>query len=582
MKRLLLVGLVIVNISFSQNVVKLKTITLDVKANSTTGYYDKHNNYSYIDSEVLDAWVEREPHAVLNRVAGINAVNSGGVKTIFLNGFASNQTKILYRGVDLFDPSATQGAPYLDAFSMMNIERVEIIRGAASSYYGNSAVAGVINLVPSVKADTVFSVLAGDRYWADSVKTGFLGDWYRVGVSYSESKQNQLSWVDTDTERDLEKKKSLEFDAEVRLGEKTNVSTFYSENRVDSDLDGWNAHVLVNHELYGIKLDQELDKDSTLGLSYSGSNILRSYDAGSSLFQGYLNELDVKFNEKFRNKDLVWGVTRRTEKAQTTWFAEKEQEDISFYNIMSVESLVNYSVGSRVTTYTNDNAVFTYNVSLWKKIADYDVKLNYATGYRQPTLFEKYDSSSGDPNLDAEKSGIINVGLSYQGLDNAILRTQIFSSTVKSKLDWVSDFPGAWTGKYMNVTSDTLIDGYSVGLDLLELPFVKKASTEYVYTNSRNDSGQSLRCPKEKATIDLLFDAFSCDLSIFYTKVASRKDFGSVTLPAYQTVDVALLKKIGNVDVFIKGINVFGEDYQEIDGYNTLKKAWYFGFKTVL
>jgi vitamin B12 transporter len=565
---------------FSQEIAKLKTITVDVKANGANGYYDKHNNFSYIDAGMLDSSIGNDSNGILKKVTGINAINSGGTKTVLLNGFASNQSKILYRGVDLFDSSTPQGTPYLDAFSMIGIDRVEIIKGAASTYYGNSAVAGVINIVPSLKTDTTCAFLFGERYLAESFKTGLLGSWYRLGVLYNDSKQDQISWMDSDTEKDLEEKKSLELDAEFRFGDKTNLAMFYSENKLDSDLDGFNLHVLANHDLYGIKVNQELDSDSTLELNYNGSNILRNYDAGSSVFHGYLNELDLKFNEKFRNKDLVWGVTRRTEKAQTTWFSEKEQEDISFYNIFSAESLINYSVGSRFTTYASDKSVFTYNASLWKKIADYDFKLNYATGYRQPTLYEKYDSFSGDPNLSAETSRVFDFGLTYQGIDQLILRTNIFSSVVNSKINWVST--GAWTGNYMNVSSDTLIDGYSVGFDLLSVPFVKKATSEYVYTNSRSNEVLSLRIPKQKATIDLLFDCFGFDFSIFYTKVASRIDFGSVMLSSYQTVDVALLKRLGESEFFIKGVNVFGEVYQEIVGYNTLNKAWYVGFKTTI
>ena len=157
-------------------------------------------------------------------------------------------------------------------------------------------------------------------------------------------------------------------------------------------------------------------------------------------------------------------------------------------------------------------------------------------------------------------------------------RTNGFSSAVKSKIDWVST--GVWTGNYMNVSSDTLIDGYSFGVDLLNIPYVKKSTFEYVYTNSRNDVGMSLRVPKQKATIDLLFSCFSFDFSVFYTKVSSRMDYGSVILPSYQTVDLALIKRFGESEWFLKGVNVFGENYQEISGYNTLNGAWYVGFKT--
>lgn len=576
MKKILL-GVILFSIGFSANIEKLKPITVDVKASSFNGYYDKNNNFSYINSDKLDSWVERDTHGVLKKVAGINAVNVGGATTIFLNGFASNQTKVLYRGVDIYDPTSPQGTPYLDVISLLGVDRIEIIRGAASSYYGNSAVAGVINIVPSTKANTMYSLLAGDSFLSQYVKTGVADDWYKFLVSYSNSNQSQLSWVDTDSEKDTEKKQSVEIDSEFKINDKSLLSLFYSGNNLDSDLDGWNSHVLANHSIYGLKLNQEIDSKSGLELSYSGSSLRRDYDSGTSLYEGNLNELDAKFNKKFLDKDLVLGFTKRTEKAKTTYFSEKEQESQSFYNIFSEESLLNYSLGSRVTSYTNDKAVFTYNASLWKKIAEYEFKLNYSTGYRQPTLYEKYDSDSGDPNLLSETSRLIDFGLAYQGIDNAIIRTNIFSSIVNNKIDWIST--GGLSGTYMNVTSDTLIDGYSVGLDLLENPLAKEIKAEYVYLNSRDSNGQSLRVPKQKVVLDVMFDFFGADLSLLYTKVASRLDTGSVGLPSYQTVDLALVKKYDNSEIYIKGVNILGENYQEISGYNTLKNVWYAGFK---
>jgi vitamin B12 transporter len=584
---------------FSQEIAKLKTITVDVKANGANGYYDKHNNFSYIDSEMLDAWVERDSIGVLKRVAGINAINSGGTKTLLLNGFASNQSKILYHGVDMFDSSAPQGTPYIDAISLVNIDSVEVIRGAASSYYGNSAVAGVINIVPSVKTDTSYFVLFGERYFAHNFRTGLQGNWYKLSVSYNDSNQNQLSWTNDPVSNNLEKKQNFELDAELQVDDKTKAGLFYSDNKVDNEIDvaSWDAttylakdgfgvtgKMVANHIIYGLSIFRDFEDLGNLDLKYSVADIKRENSDeyfGQSLFSAMLTEMDLKFSEKFSNKDLVWGISRRVEKAKIQSFGEKEQDDLSLYNILSVESLINFSLGSRVTSYTKDKAVFTYNISLWKKIADYEFKLNHATGYRQPTLFEKYGKMDfgwgpfdvGNPNLIPETSRLFDFGLVYNGIYNAILRTNIFSSVINSKIDWVG-------ASYMNVSSDTLIDGYSFGIELLAIPFTKKATTEYVYTNSRNDSGQSLRVPKQKANLDLLFDIFGCDLSVFYSKVASRKDSGAVILPFYQTVDLALSKKFDSSEIFIKGVNIFGENYQEVNGYNTLKSAWYVGYKT--
>ncbi len=592
--RLVMFFMLLFSFGFSQDIVKLKTITLDVKSNYFSGYYDRNNNYSYIDKDTLDSCIEKDLHGVLKRVPNLNIVNQGGSTTIFLNGFASNQFKILYRGVDLYDPSTPQGTPYFDTLSLMNVESLELVRGAASSYYGNSAVAGVINVVPSNMRETYYYALYGDSYLEQTVKTGFSENGLTVGVSYHDSKQNQLSWTNDPASKNMEKKQNFELDVGMQVNDKTKVVLFYSDNKLDNEIDvvswdsityinvngfGVTGKMVANHDLYGLQAFSDFEDLGNLEFKYSVSDIKReNNDAywGISTYSAMLNEIDLKVKKQINNSEFVFGAAKRTEKAETSWFSAKEQEDYSLYSSLSVEDLINYVIGTRYTNYNQDKSVLTYTASLWKRFADVELKLNYATGYRQPSLYERFAGFGvGNPNLKAEVSSLADLSFSYEGIDEVILRSTLFSSVVKDKISYSSD---SWS--YIQVTSDTLVDGYSLGVDFLGIPFVEKLATNYVYINSRDDAGQSLRVPKQKATFDLLFNFFGSDLSIFYTKVASRKDTASVILPSYQTVDIALVKKFGEFEVFLKGVNIFGENFQEISGYNTLNGAWYGGFNT--
>ena len=67
----------------------------------------------------------------------------GGTASIFLNGGNSGYTKVLVDGTPVNEPG---NAVDFSNFSLDNIDKVEIVRGAESAIYGTDAVAGVIQV----------------------------------------------------------------------------------------------------------------------------------------------------------------------------------------------------------------------------------------------------------------------------------------------------------------------------------------------------------------------------------------------------------------------------------------------------
>src|SRR5690606_2077587 len=85
---------------------------------------------------------------ILAKQPGIQFSNSGGPQTqtsVFLRGAPAQQTLVLIDGVRI--NSLTSGSTNWNAIDPSVIERVEIVRGAASSLYGSDAIGGVINII---------------------------------------------------------------------------------------------------------------------------------------------------------------------------------------------------------------------------------------------------------------------------------------------------------------------------------------------------------------------------------------------------------------------------------------------------
>jgi vitamin B12 transporter len=84
---------------------------------------------------------------LLQRQPGVEIVQNGGpgaVAGVFLRGANRGQTLVLIDGIRIASSSA--GATSLEAIPLDQIERIEILRGPASSLYGADAIGGVVQV----------------------------------------------------------------------------------------------------------------------------------------------------------------------------------------------------------------------------------------------------------------------------------------------------------------------------------------------------------------------------------------------------------------------------------------------------
>lgn len=151
---------------------------------------------SIIDREAIERAGHSSLAGLLSSVAGIEAVDYGGPQTntsLFLRGSNSNQTLVLVDGLRI--NSATSGGGALNALALNDIERIEVLRGAAGSLYGADAVGGVINIITRQGADRPlapwFSVGYGSRD-TSRVEAGVAGSangWrYALNAGYGQSR----------------------------------------------------------------------------------------------------------------------------------------------------------------------------------------------------------------------------------------------------------------------------------------------------------------------------------------------------------------------------------------------------------
>lgn len=100
-----------------------------------------------IDRETIEQAGPTTLPALLGRQPGLHVIDNGGVgktASIFLRGSGTGHALLLVDGVPL--GSVTSGNPSLHNLPLSQIDRIEILRGPASSLYGSDAIGGVIQI----------------------------------------------------------------------------------------------------------------------------------------------------------------------------------------------------------------------------------------------------------------------------------------------------------------------------------------------------------------------------------------------------------------------------------------------------
>ena len=155
---------------------------------------------STADIVVIDAEAIRSTNAdsvedLIRRVAGMQLVRNGGPgqsSGFFIRGANTNSTVVLVDGVRV--GSATLGQAEFEAFSLAQIERIEVLRGPASSLYGADAVGGVVQIFTrrgegAPRANAAAEVGGYHSFRGDAGASGAVGPWdYAISFGHEESR----------------------------------------------------------------------------------------------------------------------------------------------------------------------------------------------------------------------------------------------------------------------------------------------------------------------------------------------------------------------------------------------------------
>lgn len=393
-----------------------------------------------ITGKALDSYQGRSMQDILEGLNASITFNPSDMGSgIQMNGLGNDYILILINGKRI--NGDTGGQNDLSIINPANIERIEIVKGAASSLYGSDAIAGVINIITKKNRDKV-SLSNTTRVGSygdilESVQIGF--GHKRVNSTTSLSTTHTDGWRNTTQEWDHHE--VMNGTVTRTVNRSTNFTlrenlTYKVNDRLSLSADGsfyqkWNyrphgAFKYYTYDQFYRNFDVAggakyalgglnfLSVDLTYGnysyfYNYHHKDVTNFFDPETGLRitrypgehiletsqQRFLGEAKSVFHLG-ENNILSAGLEyqydhlkspRRIENGKASVFTASAYVQDEW----NPTDRLNVTVGGRFVVHQEFGATFTPKVSAMYKLGDFNIRATYSNGFKAPTLKELHD-----------------------------------------------------------------------------------------------------------------------------------------------------------------------------------------------
>jgi len=415
-----------------------------------------------IDNEEIQRAGQSTLVEVLSRQAGIEMSSSGGAGTvsgIFIRGTNASHVVVLIDGMRV--DSATLGSTAFENLPIGQIDRIEILRGPASTLYGQDAIGGVIQIFTK-KGDGAPKLNASLGYGTYNTKranAGVRGSAVdtRFALNVSSLDTNSFSAIDTKNKdyNDKDAYRNLAFSGnlshQIEAGHEVGLQFLHSDGRVhfDNPFNGSNFDSKADSKQYSFAVFSH-NQFTDLWLSKvrigEGADESRTYDEfsvkGGDLFKTRQFQLSWQNDFKLPVGTLTLLYDNLNQKVKSTVnFTENERENDGFV----ASYLLNGDAHSLQLSARHDNNSqfgshntgsigygFKFNPS-WRATA------SIGTAFKAPTFNDLYYPFFGNPNLSPEKSRNVEASLRYQA-DNTSASATIFHHKIRDLIGYDDAF----------------------------------------------------------------------------------------------------------------------------------------------
>ncbi len=547
---------------------------------------------------------------LLTQTGGVEFSTAGGrgsATGILLRGANAGHTLVLIDGQRI--GSATLGTAAIENIPLAQIERIEILKGSASSLYGSDAIGGVIQIF--TKQGDGPARLYGDIGYGTygtteanagvSGKSGAVRYSLRVGGTHSDgfnaidNRKNAYYNADQDSYENRNATANLALD--LSPGHEIGLQTFYSRNRneYDSQYGNW-PNYRSNFNFHSISTNESYAAYSKNRFTSNWTSLVR---IGRSV--------DDSVNHSAPNKKDAF----RTNQDQFVW-----QNDIRLpigTLLLAAESL-HQSVDTK-TKYTEDSRTTNSLLAGWTGSlgnhrlqaniradddsqyghkntggAAYGYQINdqwrlraaASTGFKAPTFNDLYYPGAGNPNLKPEESRNREIGVNYETATTSIGFT-LYRNDVENLIAWAPVNPNNTWGDWLpyNVGTARLEGGTLTGKQRIG-DITLRASLDLQNPKDRDTGNILPQRAREHGTLgfDHAYGKLTWGADLIASGMRYNDKNNTQELDGYATValraDYRLEK---DVTLFARIGNLFNKEYELKQDYETAGRTIFVGVR---
>lgn len=563
-----------------------------------------------ITGEEIEKSGAQDTAEVLRQVPGLTVVRSsrlGGQSSVGVRGLHQKHVLILLDGVELNDPSDSDRAFDMAHLATNNIERIEIYRGPASLRYGSDAAGGVINIITKKGAgapEVTLKAEAGSyTTFNEEIATQGSANGMDYSVSLARSDSQGFSKRVEGSEKDGYHRTSASSSVGITISD--SLSARYAIRYTDglAETDDYNDdddnHYFTSQQLtHSLKLthtilpiwQQEL-------LLTQGTTTRRDTDddsgtISSTVYQGK-NHSAEWFN-RITTGMLTHGIgisVEQEEYIQTGSWGNTGKKDIYSFGMflqerLAFQDMLFLTAGARYDYHE------TYGSDLnWQSDASFIVPVtetrllaSAGSSFKAPTLYQLYDSSTGNRKLDPEESFTWQAGIEQPLVNKRIIAgITWFQTHFEDTIQTVGVYPNS---QYENTgTFDS--KGIEASLSVV-LPMNVSLDGWYTWNEAKTKDAdrQVARRPIHSASGRVNWD-FN-DRGNVNTTATWRSDYYDNNSnddkdKGYLRIDLAgSYTLMSRYTLFGRVENLTNADYEEVKGYNTPGISFYGGMKATL
>ena len=604
MKKLVWVFLLVSSVAHASEInleQYIEVASLTKKAQSKVG-----KSVEVVDSSIFEEYKPLMLTDVIHNVPGVyvKRINGmSGLTNVRIRGARSIDTKLLYNGIPLQDPSDPQGSanPLWGDLAASGVERVEVLKGASSTVWGSEAIGGVINTVPKkgccVDGIRVTGEVGSNESYTERIEARIPGLYAGVsrldsdGFDHHDDYHNSsfnFNYLFSPSDKFSMEFQGLYSQTEARLNESPVILGGVLMPDVDDPNDRREYELLHGGITTDIQITDSVVFRNKVGSTESDRRFVFLPDSefdfySDGIFRGndFILQDQVAFTH---NKNLTTVVGHQYERQ---WY-ELDQKDLresdqadAYSNDYYIEENIDiYNLhvilAGRNNTHERAKSRTTFDASANYRIESLSTILrsHFGSSYRTPSLYELYGAfltsfgrfEIGNDKLSPERGQSFDVGFTSNISDNIDIGATFFHNSVRNKIDFFgfsySNREGVDSNRGVELFYEQyLADGlsfrtsytYTEGDNLVDVPeSLWDASLRYA-------KGKWVGNVRTRYVSDHRILAFNLD------------DFtvGNINEEGHFTVDATIAYKIKpNIEIYVRAENLLSEDYHE-GGYRT-------------